>query len=99
MEYLLAGMVSRPHSRRREWADLFEHRKGANGNEDWPWSDPEGFFLIFSTGISTNPKAWPGAVMPSEWKKDAMPAMFVDWIRVYVNKDYKGGKAPAIRFY
>jgi len=28
-----------------------------------------------------------------------MPAMFVDWIRVYVNKDYKGGKAPAIRFY
>lgn len=77
----------------------FEHRKGANGNEDWPWSDPEGFFLIFSTGISTNPKAWPGAVMPSEWKKDAMPAMFVDWIRVYVNKDYKGGKAPAIRFY
>ena len=34
-----------------------------------------------------------------EWKKDAMPAMFVDWIRVYVNKDYKGGKAPAIRFY
>lgn len=77
----------------------FEHRKGANGNEDWPWSDPKGFFLIFSTGISTNPKAWPGAVMPSEWKKDAMPAMFVDWIRVYVNKDYKGGKAPAIRFY
>ena len=77
----------------------FEHRKGANGNEDWPWSDPKGFFLIFSTGISTNPKAWSGAVMPSEWKKDAMPAMFVDWIRVYVNKDYKGGKAPAIRFY
>lgn len=32
-------------------------------------------------------------------EKDAMPAMFVDWIRVYVNKDYKGGKAPAIRFY
>lgn len=77
----------------------FEHCKGANGNEDWPWSDPEGFFLIFSTGISTNPKAWPGAVMPSEWKKDAMPTMFVDWIRVYVNKDYKGEKASAIKFY
>ena len=28
-----------------------------------------------------------------------LAAMFVDWIRVYVNKDYKGGKAPAIRFY
>ena len=77
----------------------FEHRKGANGNKDWPWSDPEGFFLIFSTGISTNPKAWPGAVIPSEWKKDAMPTMFIDWVRVYVNKDYKGEKAPDIKFY
>lgn len=77
----------------------FEHCKGANGNEDWPWNDPEGFFLIFSTGISTNPKAWPGVVIPSEWKKDAMPTMFIDWIRVYVNKDYKGEKAPAIKFY
>lgn len=32
-------------------------------------------------------------------KASSLPAMFVDWIRVYVNKDYKGGKAPAIRFY
>lgn len=77
----------------------FEHRKGANGNQDWPWSDPEGFFLIFSTGISTNPKAWPGTVISSEWKKDAMPTMFIDWIRVYVNKDYKGEKAPSAKFY
>lgn len=77
----------------------FEHRKGANGNLDWPWSDPEGFFLIFSTGVSTNPKAWPGTVIPSEWKKDVMPTMFVDWIRVYVNKEYKGEKAPTIKFY
>lgn len=77
----------------------FEHRKGANGNKDWPWSDPEGFFLIFSTGVSVNPAAWPGAIVPSEWKKDAMPAMFVDWIRVYVNGDYKGEKAPGVKFY
>lgn len=77
----------------------FEHRKGADGNTDWPWSDPLGFFLIFSTGISTNPNAWPGAINPSEWKKDAMPAMFVDWIRVYVNKDYKGDIAPAPKYY
>lgn len=47
----------------------FEHHKGADGNTDWPWSDPLGFFLIFSTGISTNPNAWPGAIIPSEWKK------------------------------
>ena len=77
----------------------FEHRKGAGGNMDWPWSDPEGFFLIFSTGISTNPNAWPGAVVPSEWRKDAMPTMFIDWIRVYVNQDYKGEKAPAVKYY
>jgi len=77
----------------------FEHHKGADGNNDWPWSDPLGFFLIFSTGISTNPNAWPGAIVPSEWKKDAKPAMYIDWIRVYVNKDYKGDKAPAPKFY
>lgn len=77
----------------------FEHKKGANGNTDWPWSDPEGFFLIFSTGISTNPNAWPGAAVSSEWKKDTMPGMFIDWIRVYVNKDYKGSKAPAVKYY
>ena len=77
----------------------FEHRKGADGNTDWPWSDPLGFFLIFSTGISTNPNAWPGAIIPSEWKKDAMPAMYIDWIRVYTNKDYKGENPPAPKFY
>ncbi len=77
----------------------FEHHKGADGNIDWPWSDPLGFFLIFSTGISTNPNAWPGAIIPSEWKKDAKPAMYIDWIRVYTNKDYKGENPPASRFY
>lgn len=77
----------------------FEHRKGADGNTDWPWSDPLGYFLIFSTGISTNPDAWPGAIVPSEWKPDAMPAMNIDWVRVYVNKDYKGEEPPAPRYY
>lgn len=78
---------------------FFEHRKGADGNVDWPWSDPEGFFLIFSTGISTNPNSWPGAIASSEWKTDTMPAMFVDWIRVYVNRDYKGERAPVAKYY
>lgn len=77
----------------------FEHRKGANGNTDWPWSDPEGFFLIFSTGISVNPNAWPGAIVPSEWKAETPPSMFIDWIRVYVNDSYIGEKAPSAKFY
>lgn len=77
----------------------FEHRKGADGNTDWPWSDPLGFFLIFSTGISTNPDAWAGAIAPSEWDTMNPPSMFIDWIRVYVNDDYKGKRAPRVKFY
>ena len=77
----------------------FEHRKGAGGNQDWPWSDPLGFFLIFSTGMSVNPNAWPGAINPSEWDGENPPSMYIDWIRVYVNENYKGEKAPGNRFY
>ena len=77
----------------------FEHLKGSDGNDDWPWNDPSGFFLIFSTGISTDPNAWPGAIIPSEWDSNNPPSMFIDWIRVYINDDYKGEKAPKVRFY
>lgn len=77
----------------------FLHKRGENGNTDWPWSDPEGFFMLFSTGLSTNPGAWPGAVNPAEWKKDAMPDMCIDWVRVYINDQYKGAKAPAVKYY
>lgn len=77
----------------------FEHKKGANGNNDWPWNDLEGFFLIFSTGISTNSNAWPGAIIPSEWDKENPPSMFIDWVRVYTNDAYKGDKAPQKKFY
>ena len=77
----------------------FEHRKGADGNNDWPWSDPAGFFLIFSSGISDDPKAWPGAVDPSEWDPAAPPSMEVDWVRVYVNDRYAGAPAPEVRYY
>lgn len=77
----------------------FEHLKGADGNQDWPWSDPLGFFLIFSTGISTNPNSWPGAIIPSEWDKKNPPSMYIDWIRVYTNGGYKGEKAPKAKFY
>ena len=77
----------------------FEHRKGADGNNDWPWSDPAGFFLIFSSGISDDPKAWPGAVDPSEWDPAAPPSMEVDWVRVYVNDRYAGAPAPEVKYY
>lgn len=69
---------------------FFEHIKGANGNTDWPWSDPEGFYMIISTGISTDPSRWPGAVDPQEWDPQNPPSMEVDFVRVYVNDDYKG---------
>ncbi len=77
----------------------FEHKKGEGGNEDWPWSDPEGFYMLFSTGISDNPNAWPGEVNPSEWDPEALPSMYIDWVRVYVNDDYQGAAAPKIKLY
>lgn len=77
----------------------FEHRKGADGNTDWPWSDPAGFFLIFSSGLSVNPQAWPGAVDPTEWDPTAPPSMDVDWVRVYINDQYRGAAAPSVRYY
>lgn len=77
----------------------FEHKKGAGGNMDWPWSDPAGFYMIFSTGLSVNPKAWPGAVEPSTWDKKNPPSMYVDWVRVYVNDDYNRAAAPETKYY
>ena len=76
----------------------FQHRKGDNGNEDWPWSDPLGFFFIISSGLSVNPHSWPGAVNPETWDVQNPPSMYVDWIRVYVNPDYQG-TFPSVRYY
>ncbi len=56
--------------------------------EDWPWSDPNGFYMIISTGLSDDPRRWPGAVDPSEWDPSAPPTFSVDWVRVYVNDDF-----------
>ena len=77
----------------------FEHRKGEAGNNDWPWNDPQGFFLIFSSGISDDPRAWPGAVEPAEWKVSEPPSMHIDWIRVYVNDEYTGPQVPRAKYY
>lgn len=78
---------------------FFEHIRGAGGNTDWPWNDPEGFFMLMTSGLSTNPKAWPGAVDSAQWDASNPPHMDVDWIRVFVNDDYKGAPAPAAKFY
>ena len=66
---------------------------------DWPWSDPAGFYLIFSTGLSVDPNAWPGTVNPQKWDKQNPPSMYIDWVRVYVNDDYNRDKAPKARYY
>ena len=76
----------------------FEHKKGADGNLDWPWSDPEGFFMIISTGISDREKAWPGKVDPSQWDPQDLPSMEVDWIRVWVNDSFSGSPAPDAKY-
>lgn len=68
---------------------FFEHHKGDNGNTDWPWSDPEGFYMLITSGLSTNPKAWPGAVDSSTWDPYNPPHMDIDWIRVWTNENYK----------
>lgn len=77
----------------------FQHDKGANNNLDWPWSDPEGFFMLITTGVSTNPKAWPGAVNPKEWEQNIAPSMDVDWIRVYTLSPSDKLNAPKRMYY
>lgn len=78
----------------------FQHAKGENGNNDWPWSDPEGFYLLITAGISNNPKAWMGAVVPGEWDSlKNQTIMSIDWIRVYTNKEYRASKPCNLKFY
>lgn len=77
---------------------FFEHNKGDGGNTDWPWDNPAGFFMLITTGISTETNRWPGAVDSSQWLADEPPMMSVDWIRVYTNSDYDG-PAPANKYY
>ena len=31
--------------------------------------------------------------------KQNPPSMYIDWIRVYVNDNYAGKKAPKVRYY
>ena len=77
----------------------FEHRYGDNGNTDWPWSDAEGFYMLFTSGLSVSEKAWPGKVDSSTWELGNLPHMDVDWVRVFVNDNYAGAPAPKMKFY
>ena len=80
-------------------ATFFEHTKGDNGVTDWPWSDPEGFFMLITMGLSTDASLWPGAVDPSTWDKDNLPSMWIDWVRVYSNNAYNGPDFAENKFY
>lgn len=78
-------------------ATYFRHQRG--DSDEWPWSDPEGFYMLLSSGLSVNPAAWPGAADYSEWDDNNPPHMDIDWVRVFVNDDYTGAPAPDVKFY
>lgn len=75
----------------------FEHHRGQDGNNDWPWNDPEGFYMLMTSGLSVNPDAWPGSVDSENWDADNLPHLDVDWVRVFVNDSFSG--PPAERKY
>lgn len=77
---------------------FFQHVKGDKGNKDWPWNDPEGFFMLITTGISNRGNLWTGSIAPEEWDVNNPPSMWVDWIRVYVNDKYSGPE-PTNHYY
>lgn len=60
----------------------FEHIKGANGNQDWPWDNPAGMMLILTPGIG----GWSGVMPDLAVGEEAIREY--DWIRVYVNEQF-----------
>ena len=76
----------------------FVHHRGDNGNVDWPWSNPEGFFMLISSGLSDRPEAWPGCVDPAQLTDSNVHFMDVDWIRVFALPD-AGLPAPKVTYY
>lgn len=62
---------------------FFQHHKGDNGNTDWPWSDPDGFYMLLTSCLSTNINAWSGAVDSASWDPHNPPHMDIDWIRIW----------------
>lgn len=76
----------------------FVHHRGDNGNTDWPWSNPAGFFMLISSGLSDRPEAWPGHVDASQLTENNQQFMDIDWIRVYTRKGTTQ-PAPKVRFH
>ena len=77
-----------------------------NDFEHWPWTQPEGFYLLLTTGMHdskhSSRNGWQGSVRPIDFEDpDNLPTMEFDWIRVYVNEDFwnDGGKAATGFFY
>ncbi len=78
---------------------FFEHRYGDDGNNDWPWNDPEYFYMLITSELSTNPNAWAGAIDSSKWNIANPPHCDIDWVRVFVNDKYTGPAAPDVKYY
>ena len=87
-------------------AQVFSYAKGTKvqndsgamvDNPDWPWDQADGFYMIFSTGMNDKRSGgWQGMVRASDFSATNPPTMEFDWVRVYVNGDYKRDKAKNI---
>lgn len=60
----------------------FQHVKGEDGNNDWPWDNPAGMMMIITPGIG----GWTGIMPNMSAGEEAV--MELDWIRVYTNTSF-----------
>ncbi|ULB35026.1 MULTISPECIES: family 16 glycosylhydrolase [Proteiniphilum] len=77
----------------------FIHKYGDNGNIDWPWNTPEGWYFMMTPGFSFSQGSWMGSANPADWNPGNPPNMQIDWIRVYTNEKYKGEAPSKARYY
>lgn len=61
----------------------FIHHRGDNGNNDWPWDNSKGMYMLITSGLSTQADSWAGKVEPEKWTTDNYPYMDIDWIRTF----------------
>lgn len=61
----------------------FIHHRGDNGNNDWPWDNTKGMYMLITSGLSTQAESWAGKVEPQKWTTDNYPYMDIDWIRTF----------------
>lgn len=77
---------------------FFERVRDSNGNLDWPW-DKDFWYFIMTPGISISPDSWMGVIDPDSWNESVPPYMQVDWLRIYVNDDFREMEAPKQHYY